>query len=192
MQNKVNLDAELFFSNFKCAFTSAEKSSQKFTEINPILVTFGSSKVLNEIFLRSTPRHAFCVNTPERAEGRVMPSLQTTFFVLGRMLISSMKGVVEVVCKYKWFKWFNNCMKLSERLRPAGLPTVIITVLKSRAKLEKRLITGDNDGHYDKLCLFQLWRAAHVLLCKPGLIKYILLTNRVWFILLKIKIFFLY
>ena len=47
-------------------------------------------------------------------------------------------------------------MKLSERLRPAGLPTVIITVLKSRAKLEKRLITGDNDGHYDKLCRFQL------------------------------------
>ena len=83
----------------------------------------------------------------------------------------------------------NYCMKLSEWLRPAGLPAVIITVLKSKAKLEKRLITGDNDGHYDKLCLFQFWRGAHVLLSTRGLIKYVLLTNRGWFIFNKIPNF---
>ena len=134
------------------------KMESKVLEINPILVTFGSSQVLNEIF-------------PDKLWGRrmhfvwilecVARSLWRKYFNFDQKYFR----LVIIVVSVSGGKCFFNCMKLSQWLRPAGLPTAIITVLKSRAKLEKRLIIGDNDGHYDKLCRFQLWRVAHVSLC---------------------------
>ena len=160
-----------------------EKEGQKFTEITPILLTLVHLNFWMWFF-SDHPRDSGVMR--EESDANLSRKFFFTNFALTWSNHRSAWAISGVVSWSEVEVQLNYCMKLSEWLRPAGLPAVIITVLKSKAKLEKRLITGDNDGQYDKLCLFQFWRGAHVLLSTRGLIKYVLLTNRGWFIFNKI------